>query len=85
MARIYAALQPGVNRTLPEDYQSHYLHCIDYLRQAIMCAGDVAMEPHSPTDADDNGPGDGSWAGYHGEIYHRVPGCALVDVLAVGC
>ncbi|KAL5905973.1 hypothetical protein ACKVV1_010386 [Pyricularia oryzae] len=30
-----------------------------------MCAGDVAMEPHSPTDADDNGPGDGSWAGYH--------------------
>ncbi|TLD09684.1 hypothetical protein PspLS_11387 [Pyricularia sp. CBS 133598] len=65
MARIYAALQPGVNRTLPEDYQSHYLHCVDYLRQAIMCAGDVAMEPHSPTDADDNGPGDGSWAGYH--------------------
>lgn len=51
---------------LDTDYQSHYLHCIDYLRQAIMCAGDVALEPHAPTDGPDNGPLDGGWNGIHG-------------------
>lgn len=32
-----------------------------------MCAGDLAMEPHDPSDADDNGPLDGSWNGHHGK------------------
>lgn len=47
-------------------YQSHYLHCIDYIRQGVMCAGDVSLEPHSPLDGPDNGPLDGGWNGIHG-------------------
>lgn len=31
-----------------------------------MCAGDVALEPHAPTDGPDNGPLDGGWNGIHG-------------------
>lgn len=55
-----------MSHILDTDYQSHYLHCIDYLRQAVMCAGDVALEPHAPTDGPDNGPLDGGWNGIHG-------------------
>lgn len=55
-----------MTHVLDTDYQSHYLHCIDYLRQAVMCAGDVALEPHAPTDGPDNGPLDGGWNGIHG-------------------
>ncbi|EPE09110.1 hypothetical protein F503_06886 [Ophiostoma piceae UAMH 11346] len=68
MARIYSSLRAGQSegsQGLPEDYHSHYLHCIDYLRQATMCAGDVAVEAHEPDDADDNGPLDGGWSGHH--------------------
>lgn len=52
---------------LPEDYQSHFLHCIDYLRQAAMCSADLAMEAHEESDTDDLGPLDGGWSGHHGE------------------
>ena len=68
MARIYSSLRAGQSEGspgLPADYHSHYLHCIDYLRQATMCAGDVAVEAHEPDDADDNGPLDGGWSGHH--------------------
>lgn len=66
MGRIYSALEGNMTHHLMSDYQSHYLHCIDYLRQAVMCAGDVALEPHAPTDGPDNGPLDGGWNGIHG-------------------
>lgn len=65
MTHIYAGLATNDTSRLPHDYNSHYLHCIDYLRQGVMCAADLATEPHRPTDSDDNGPGDGSWGGLH--------------------
>ena len=65
MGRIYAAFTGGMTEKLPSDYHSHYLHCVDYLRQGIMCSADLAMEPHEQTDPDDNGPLDGSWNGHH--------------------
>ncbi|ETS74181.1 hypothetical protein PFICI_14047 [Pestalotiopsis fici W106-1] len=65
MTHIYAGLATNNTASLPHDYNSHYLHCIDYLRQGVMCAADLATEPHKPTDSDDNGPGDGSWGGLH--------------------
>src|SRR5262245_17215474 len=69
MARIYSALVSNMNDRLPSDYHSHYLHCVDYLRQGVMCSADLDMEPHEQTDADDNGPLDGSWNGHHGETF----------------
>lgn len=65
MARIYAGFAQGTPEMLAEDHNSHYMHCIDYLRQGIMCSADLATEPHKPTDSNDNGPGDGSWGGLH--------------------
>jgi hypothetical protein len=67
MTRIYSTLLTDNRSSLPEDYHSHYLHCVDYLRQGIMCSADLTMEPHGPGDADDNGPLDGSWNGHHGK------------------
>jgi len=69
MGRIYAGMTSNQMQKLPHDYQSHFLHCIDYLRQAIMCAGDVATELHRPTDPDDLGPLDGGWNGLHGMLF----------------
>lgn len=66
MGRIYSALEANKRDVLPDDYESHYLHCIDYIRQGVMCAGDVSLEPHSPLDGPDNGPLDGGWNGIHG-------------------
>lgn len=66
MARIYSSLVTNATEHLASDYHSHYLHCVDYLRQGIMCSADLAMEPHEQTDPDDNGPLDGSWNGHHG-------------------
>ncbi|KAK6836933.1 hypothetical protein PG989_006638 [Apiospora arundinis] len=65
MARIFASMEGNMTERLPHDYHSHYLHCVDYLRQGIMCSGDLAMEPHDQSDPDDNGPLDGSWNGHH--------------------
>jgi len=65
MGRIYAGVTENMTSRLPHDYHAHFLHCIDYLRQAITCAGDTALEPHSDLDSDDLGPLDGSWQGMH--------------------
>jgi hypothetical protein len=81
MTRIYASLTSGTIDKLPSDYHSHYLHCVDYLRQGIMCSADLTMEPHDITDADDNGPLDGSWNGYHGKTPHQ-PHCASLHEMA---
>lgn len=66
MGRIFSALSGNITGVLPGDYFTHYMHCVDYLRQAVMCNGDMAMEPHKPTDGPDNGPLDGGWNGMHG-------------------
>jgi hypothetical protein len=49
MSRIYASLTANMPEKLMSDYHSHYLHCVDYLRQGIMCSADMAMEPHEQT------------------------------------
>ncbi|KAF2646931.1 hypothetical protein P280DRAFT_416657, partial [Massarina eburnea CBS 473.64] len=75
MARIYSALTANMIEKLPSDYHTHYLHCVDYLRQGIQCSADLAMEPHEQTDPDDNGPLDGSWNGHHvcKDYSHVIP------------
>ncbi|ROW07055.1 hypothetical protein VPNG_06670 [Cytospora leucostoma] len=65
IGRIFSAVLGNTTDVLADDYLTHYMHCTDYLRQAIMCAGDMAMEPHVPTDGPDNGPLDGGWNGIH--------------------
>ncbi|KAI0487146.1 hypothetical protein F4859DRAFT_527283 [Xylaria cf. heliscus] len=65
MGRIYAGVTAGTTESLPSDYHSHFLHCIDYLRQAVMCSADMALELHDPSDPDDLGPQDGGWNGHH--------------------
>ncbi|KAK7955881.1 uncharacterized protein PG986_005103 [Apiospora aurea] len=50
---------------IPSDYKAHFLHCVDYMRQAAMCAGDVAIEPR-----DEDGKPGGCDAG---ERLQRVP------------
>ena len=52
---------------LPDDYHFHFNHCVDYLRQAVMCSADLSMEPHEPSDSDELGPLDGGWNGHHGK------------------
>ncbi|KAB5585859.1 hypothetical protein GE09DRAFT_1277311 [Coniochaeta sp. 2T2.1] len=65
MGRIYAGVTANTTEVLPDGYHRHLLHCIDYLRQAIMCSADLALEIHGPDDADDLGPKDGGWNGRH--------------------
>ncbi|ORY65118.1 uncharacterized protein BCR38DRAFT_340790 [Pseudomassariella vexata] len=65
MGRIYSGVVTNMTEILPVDYHTHMMHCIDYMRQAVMCSADVALEPHELTDSDDNGPGDGGWNGHH--------------------
>ncbi|KAJ0118621.1 hypothetical protein J7T55_012873 [Diaporthe amygdali] len=46
MGKIFSAvLTNSPDLPEPDDYEAHFLHCIDYMRQAAMCAGDLAVEP----------------------------------------
>ncbi|RDW69758.1 hypothetical protein BP6252_08778 [Coleophoma cylindrospora] len=65
MGKVYSGVMTNITHSLPHDYNTHFLHCIDYLRQAVMCAGDLALEAHDPKDSDDLGPQDGGWSGQH--------------------
>lgn len=79
MARIYSGVVSNITESLPDDYDFHFLHCVDYLRQSIMCSADLALEAHEPTDSDDLGPLDGGWNSHHGRTncfsspFHCVP------------
>ncbi len=33
------------NETMQKQHSTHLGHCFDYLRQAVMCAGDMTLEP----------------------------------------
>ncbi|KAF2967463.1 hypothetical protein GQX73_g6086 [Xylaria multiplex] len=84
MGRIYAGVTAGTTDSLPTDYHAHFLHCIDYLRQAVMCSADIALELHDSSDADDLGPQDGGWNGHHVcKDYTQVLGY-LEDQIAEG-
>jgi hypothetical protein len=69
MGKIFSAvLTKASNIPEPEDYEAHFLHCVDYMRQAAMCAGDLAIEPRG-----ENGmPGpvnlENAFNGYHGQL-----------------
>ena len=67
MGRIFSGVMENVTDMLPDDWHDHFMHCVDYVRQGIMCAGDLALEAHDAMDADDLGPLDGGWSGQHGE------------------
>ena len=54
------------NTTLPEDHHWHMIHCFDYMRQAIMCSADMALEGLETTFPDHNGGSDG-WDSKHGK------------------
>lgn len=69
MARIFSGVTTDRTSGLPTDYHDHFLHCIDYLRQAVMCTADLALEAHDINDADDLGPLDGGWSGHHGTFF----------------
>lgn len=56
MGKIFSAvLTHAADMPEPEDYEAHFLHCVDYMRQAAMCAGDVAIEPRGER-AGEKGP-----------------------------
>ncbi|RDW69901.1 hypothetical protein BP5796_08298 [Coleophoma crateriformis] len=65
---LYAVVQTysglKANITLPEDHHWHMIHCFDYMRQAIMCSADMALEGLETTFPDHNGGSDG-WDSKH--------------------
>lgn len=62
MAQTYSGLSSG--HSIPDDHHWHMIHCIAYMRQAIMCAADTALEGHATTFPDDNSGSDG-WDATH--------------------
>ena len=75
MAKIFSAVLNKASE-IPEqdDYEAHFLHCADYMRQAAMCAGDLAIEPRG--EHGDPAPVtlDNAFNGYHGtkELMARI-------------
>ncbi|ROV88752.1 hypothetical protein VMCG_10071 [Cytospora schulzeri] len=62
VAQTYSGLSSG--HMIPDDHHSHMIHCVAYLRQAIMCSADTALEGHATTFPDDNHGSDG-WDSTH--------------------
>lgn len=44
---VYASQASG--HDIPKQMQGHIPHCVEYLRQSIMCAGDTALEGQHTT------------------------------------
>jgi len=65
VVETYSGLKANV--TLPEDHHWHMIHCFDYMRQAIMCSADMALEGLETTFPDHNGGSDG-WDSKHGKL-----------------
>ncbi|TRX89376.1 hypothetical protein FHL15_009674 [Xylaria flabelliformis] len=59
-------LMPGLTsgHEIPDDHHWHMIHCFDYMRQAIMCSADMALEGLETTFPDHNGGSDG-WDSKH--------------------
>ncbi|AEO63153.1 40722f39-3acc-4307-81fb-caa3051a43a4 [Thermothielavioides terrestris] len=60
--QTYAGLKS--NFTLPPDHHWHMIHCFSYMRQAIICSADTALEGKETTFPDGNGGSDG-WDAHH--------------------
>lgn len=63
ITHAYSALQTDPS-TLDSSTSWHISHCFDYLRQSIMCCGDVALEGASTSFPEDVGGSDG-WDAKH--------------------
>ncbi|KAI1477886.1 hypothetical protein F4774DRAFT_388028 [Daldinia eschscholtzii] len=63
IAEAYSALTSDTNR-VPKETPWHLTHCFDYLRQSIMCCGDVALEGEQTTFPDGFDGSDG-WDAKH--------------------
>lgn len=48
IAEAYSALSSNSSR-VPEETPWHLTHCFDYVRQSVMCCGDVALEGQQTT------------------------------------
>ncbi|CZT13679.1 uncharacterized protein RAG0_17371 [Rhynchosporium agropyri] len=64
VVETYSGLTSNNTHLLPDDYHWHMIHCFDYMRQAIMCAADMALEGLETTFPDHNGGSDG-WDSKH--------------------
>ncbi|KAK0652484.1 hypothetical protein B0T16DRAFT_426963 [Cercophora newfieldiana] len=62
IVQTYSGLK--ADHPIPDDHHWHMIHCFDYMRQAIMCSADMALEGHETTFPDDNGGSDG-WDSKH--------------------
>ncbi|EFW99466.1 hypothetical protein CMQ_7834 [Grosmannia clavigera kw1407] len=62
IAQTYSGLKSG--HPIPDDHHWHMVHCMDYMREAVMCNADIALEGHETTFPDDNGGSDG-WDSKH--------------------
>ncbi|KAK0384952.1 hypothetical protein NLU13_7431 [Sarocladium strictum] len=60
----YSALQTGHHEHLSQETPWHLSHCFDYLRQSIMCCGDVALEGQQTTFPEGTNGSDG-WDAKH--------------------
>lgn len=50
----------------------HFAHCFDYLRQGVMCAGDVSLEPVEENEELDVRSGDGWGVTHQCRNYQRI-------------
>ncbi|CAJ2511956.1 Uu.00g075810.m01.CDS01 [Anthostomella pinea] len=62
IVQTYSGLTSG--HEIPDDHHWHMIHCFDYMRQAIMCSADMALEGLETTFPDHNGGSDG-WDSKH--------------------
>lgn len=62
IAQTYSGLSSG--HDIPKDHHWHMIHCIAYMRQAVLCAADTALEGKATTFPDDNSGSDG-WDATH--------------------
>lgn len=62
IVQTYSGLKSG--HEIPDDHHWHMIHCFSYMRQAILCAADTALEGKATTFPDDNSGSDG-WDAKH--------------------
>lgn len=71
MAEVYSAFISNRTDKIPTETPWHLTHCFDYIRQGIMCCGDVAVEGRETTFPEDWTGSDG-WDAKHGEIISKL-------------
>ncbi|KAK0755073.1 hypothetical protein B0T18DRAFT_314850 [Schizothecium vesticola] len=81
IVQTYSGLKSG--HAIPADHDWHMTHCFDYMRQAILCSADVALEGRETTFPDDNGGSDG-WDAKHvcrdyGQVRSYLEGVRAYD------